>query len=1217
MANDLKRGIRVYLESSDYGKGIEDMIAKTKKYETSLSELTDESKKMTSEGTNSGKAWDDLQTKIKRTEDQIKRSQKTEQDYQAKLDQTKKVLNNLSGSSYNDLVAVQKVLQKEVKKGSDTIAEQETKLEQLQRVNAQVSSSQREMNSQFGAGSTGLKGFIGNMSMMPGVVGYAGRSIQGLGDIIKVFLLSPTMIAITAVVGLVAGLYSLAKNSMEFSKAVSNLSALTGAVGKDLDYLKNQAISLGQEYGKSAVEIVEAMKLVGSAKPELLSNVQALSDVTSSVLLLSKATGMDLTESTKDVTTIMNQFGLSALDSDRTINVLAAGSKFGAVEVDYLGESISKVGTIAKAAGLSLETTTAAMELFGEKGVKAEIAGNGFKKVLVELQSDTKNYTNGVFDLNKAIDNNQSISGNNIALQKKFGQEFFGLAQILFQNKARFYELTKQVTGTNVALEQATIASDNLSGDVDKMTSSWKSFLLSLEDGKGHIANTFRTLTQWLTSSINGLILLTKTSEEKSADSINHSVEVRVSAMKKLLSSQKDQEGYLNQQIKNERDIYKREQDRIKQLQAEIVVNNQLGGDRKKQNKEKQEEIAMFTTSIQKSIAYTNALGGLRSELKKGTAPIPSAAPAGKPVDKDAQFSKELEQLKEKYSTEQNMLKQAKLKDEPYIQIEGINYALSTEQEYADSLIAIHIKYLTAKRDKYKKGGQEWQAAETEILDIQLKHQEDGEKWLLKSVENSYKAQQKATNTFEKTAKSNLITTLEDKNALNRFEFEKGLMTYEEFLDKNKQAQDKYDSDQLALQVVVAEKRLKDAKTHAELIDIYFIGSESEKAAAVESANAEIEKANEALAVAEKAVTSDKLKDEKDYYEKKKAFRDKFGLDSVTSIRGQYEKELAELKLGHGKLWITEKEYQEKVLQLKAKSATKYAQQAVDVTNAISSFVTASNQAETDSLEAEKERQLTIAGDDATKRAAVEKEFAQKSLDIKKKQADVNMVIQTAQATAAGALGVANIWAEHAANPVLAGILTALEVATVAMQISAIVSQRNAIKNTSIDNSGSTTTSSSSTGARVVTQAADGRWDVIGADDGRIYRNVPYRGIARTGIVNSPTLVGEQGSELIVDNPTLRNIRMNAPYVLDVIRQNRVAQRALGNYSSIDNGSSASGNSASGSADNTVLLVALDRMIAFLEYLIDNGVKAPIVLSELEAKIALRDKSLKKGSLGA
>jgi hypothetical protein len=1216
MADDLKRGIRVYLESSDYGKGIEDMIAKTKKYETSLADLTDESKKMTAEGTNSGKAWDDLQTKIKRTEDQLKRSQKTEEDYQAKLEQTKKVLNNLSGTSYDELVAVQKVLQKEVKKSNSDLADHEIKLEQLQRVNAQVASSSREMNSQFGAGAKGLSGFIGNMSMMPGIVGYAGRSIQGLGDIIKLFLTSPTMIAITAVLGLVAGMYSLTKNSMEFSKAVSNLSALTGAVGKDLDYLKEQAKTLGKQYGKSAVEIVDAMKLVGSAKPELLSNVQALSDVTSSVILLSKATGMDLSESTKDVTTIMNQFGLSALDSDRTINVLAAGSKFGAVEVDYLGESISKVGTISKSAGLSLETTTAAMELFGEKGIKAEIAGNGFKKVLVELQSDTKNYTNGVFDLNKAIDNNQSIAGNNIALQKKFGQEFFGIAQILFQNKERFYELTKQVTGTNVALEQATIASDNLSGDVDKMNSSWKTFMLSLEDGKGPISNTFRSLVQWAKEAVDGMTFLTKSSYQRENELIKSDTEYRLKSFKQWLSQEKDKDSFINQSITSERNLYKQKQERMKQIESEISKNNELGGAWKKNNKSLNEEYEGLGKAVVRSIAYTNALGGLKSALKKENTPA-TAITTAKPVDKDAAFSAELEVLKEKYSKEQNLLKNAKLKEEPSIQIEGIKYALDTEQDYANSLIAIHIKYLTAKRDKYKKGGQEWQAAQTEILDIQLKQQEDGEKWLLKSVESSHKAQVKATNTFEKTEKTNLINTLEAKNAINRAEFEKGNLTYEEFLDKNKLAQQKYDSDLLALQVVVAEKRLKDAKDHADQIEIYFIGSEQDKAAAVESANAEIEKANEALSAATKAVTADKLKDEKDFYDKKKAFRDKFGLDSVTSIRSQYDKELAELKLGHGKLWATEKEYQNKVLELKAKTAAKYAQEAVDVTNAVSSFVTASNEAETQSLEAEKQKQLTIAGDDATKRDAINKEFAQKELDLKKKQADTNMVIQIAQATAAGALGVANIWAVHAANPVLAGILTALEVATVGMQIGAIVSQRNAIKNTSIDNSSSSasSTSATSSGALVVTQAAEGRWDVIGEDDGRTYRNVPYRGVARTGIVSAPTLMGERGDELIIDNPTLRNIRMNAPYVLSAIKQHRVSQRADGNYSSIDNGVSASGNSTAGNADNTAMLIALDRMIAFLQYLIDNGVKAPIVLSELEAKMELRDKSLKKGSL--
>ena len=50
------------------------------------------------------------------------------------------------------------------------------------------------------------------------------------------------------------------------------------------------------------------------------------------------------------------------------------------------------------------------MELFAEKGIKAETAGRGFKNILVDLQKDTKNYKNGVFDLNLAIENNVKLS---------------------------------------------------------------------------------------------------------------------------------------------------------------------------------------------------------------------------------------------------------------------------------------------------------------------------------------------------------------------------------------------------------------------------------------------------------------------------------------------------------------------------------------------------------------------------------------------------------------------------------------------------------------------------------------------------------------------------------------------------------------------------------------------------------------------------------------
>jgi len=39
MANDFNRGIRIYLETSDFGKGIDEMAKKTKEYEAELNNL--------------------------------------------------------------------------------------------------------------------------------------------------------------------------------------------------------------------------------------------------------------------------------------------------------------------------------------------------------------------------------------------------------------------------------------------------------------------------------------------------------------------------------------------------------------------------------------------------------------------------------------------------------------------------------------------------------------------------------------------------------------------------------------------------------------------------------------------------------------------------------------------------------------------------------------------------------------------------------------------------------------------------------------------------------------------------------------------------------------------------------------------------------------------------------------------------------------------------
>jgi len=280
----------------------------------------------------------------------------------------------------------------------------------------------------------------------------------------------------------------------EFETSLNELSSITGATGDDLDYLKDKAIELstatdssGVRINKSAKDILDAMKLVGSAKPELLQTKEALAEVTKQAIILSQAGGrkFPLETAVSAMTSIMNQFGLGASEASRTINVLAAGAKYGAAEVPYLSESIVKCGVVAKTAGLSIEDVTGIMEVFGEKGIQAEIAGTGFRNVLLFLQKDAKNYTNGQFDFNKALGNLTPIMNNTIELEKIFGRENVVVAQTLAQNSERFKELTGLVTGTNVAYEQSITNTKGWTVENEIAKNKWDALVLSMDTGQG------------------------------------------------------------------------------------------------------------------------------------------------------------------------------------------------------------------------------------------------------------------------------------------------------------------------------------------------------------------------------------------------------------------------------------------------------------------------------------------------------------------------------------------------------------------------------------------------------------------------------------------------------------------------------------------------------------------------------------------------------------
>lgn len=312
-----------------------------------------------------------------------------------------------------------------------------------------------------------------------------------------------------------AVLTSSVKKIADFEEQVSNLAAITGLVGDDLDFIKNKAIELGGATTKSSIDTVKAFKLIASAKPELLSNAQALAAVTKEAIVLSEASGLDLPIAATALTDSLNQFGLAADQSSRVINILAAGSKFAAAEIPDLTMSLKEFGGVADSLNISIEESAAAVETLSSKGLKGARAGINLRNVFLKLGASTDKKLNPkIVGLSKALENLSEIEDDTTKLTKMFGRQNVLAAQTLIKERQRVDELTESLTGTSVAYEQASINTDNLNSDFKRLGSSWEKLVLNLNKGSGSISQSLRSTTQFATEFLDKLDRINKTDKE-------------------------------------------------------------------------------------------------------------------------------------------------------------------------------------------------------------------------------------------------------------------------------------------------------------------------------------------------------------------------------------------------------------------------------------------------------------------------------------------------------------------------------------------------------------------------------------------------------------------------------------------------------------------------------------------------------------------------------
>ena len=311
------------------------------------------------------------------------------------------------------------------------------------------------------------------------------------------------------ITGVSMALNTLRNNRDAKESSQAELKALTGLDDSSIQWLTEQAEKLsttmdesGLRIRQSSDEILQAYMLIGSKKPELLKDKEALNAVTIEAMRLAAAAKIDLKDAVTATTVSLNMYGESADQAARYVNVLAAGSKEGAADVSAQAAAIKNAGVAASGAGVSIEQLQGTIQMLAEKGLEAEPAGTALRKFFLVLQTGPDETNPKVVGLQTALENLNKKSLSAAQIQTMFGEEAYSAATILIDNADKVRQYTEAVTDTSIAMEQAAINSDTNEAKMAQYRNSIKEAGIELME---RLNPSLSLLTGWTTKIIVAL----------------------------------------------------------------------------------------------------------------------------------------------------------------------------------------------------------------------------------------------------------------------------------------------------------------------------------------------------------------------------------------------------------------------------------------------------------------------------------------------------------------------------------------------------------------------------------------------------------------------------------------------------------------------------------------------------------------------------------------
>ncbi|MCM1133583.1 MAG: phage tail tape measure protein [Ruminococcus flavefaciens] len=170
-----------------------------------------------------------------------------------------------------------------------------------------------------------------------------------------------------------------------FEASLSNVQAISGATGSEMELLTEKARQMGATTKYTASESADAfgyMALAGWKTEEMLAGIDG-------VLNLAAASNMDLAQASDIVTDYLTAFGLTAQDSGKFVDQMSYAMSRSNTTTEMLGEAYKHCASTAASMGYSVEETTAVLMTMANAGVKGGEAGTALNAIMTRLATDT------------------------------------------------------------------------------------------------------------------------------------------------------------------------------------------------------------------------------------------------------------------------------------------------------------------------------------------------------------------------------------------------------------------------------------------------------------------------------------------------------------------------------------------------------------------------------------------------------------------------------------------------------------------------------------------------------------------------------------------------------------------------------------------------------------------------------------------------------------